>query len=183
MLAGYQSETEDMLNQTGGAARKQKKSKTVKQRLAAKARRDARKMIHLTDTLPQEVKESGFHYDKESSREVLEESRELGNQSDDEMPNPVIKQHSIQYRVISNKRPGGKPVVQIKGLSLDYDNTQSPFVQATYLENGQIAKGILNAVSSQARTVALSPVQHQQLQKPRKKLMRKRTVKKQLVGN
>ena len=170
MLAGYQSENEDMMNQTGGAARKQKKSKTVKQRLAAKARRDARKMIHLTDTLPQEVKESGFHYDKESSREVLEESRELGNQSDDEMSNPVIKQHSIQYRVVSNKRPGGKPVVQIKGLSLDYDNTQSPFVQATYLENGNIAAGVLNAAAKQATNITSSL-------KPRKKVYRKRTLK------
>lgn len=179
MLAGYQSENEDMPNQTGGAARKQKKSKTVKQRLVAQARRDAQKMIHLTDTLPKEVKESGFHYDNESSREVLEESRELGNQSDDELgpsqelqPNPIIKQHSIQYRVVSNKRPGGKPVVQIKGLALDYDNTKSPFIQTTYLENGRVAAGILNAATKQFSNTVSS-----QQPKPRKKVFRKRTVK------
>jgi len=178
-MDGYSSEKEDMLLQTGGARNRNKVArKTVKQRLAAKARRDAKKMIHLTDTLPHEVSASGFHYDKNSNREVLEESRELGNQSDDEMPNPVIKQHSLEYRVVANKRPGGKPIVQIKGLSLDYDNTQSPFVNATYLDNGQIATGILNtAAANQVSSIALSPLQTQKLQKPRKKIMRKRTVK------
>ena len=129
--------------QTGGA--KPRKAKTMKQRQAAKGRRDALQMIKLADTLPHEVRKSGFHYDEESSREVLEESRELGNQSDDESePNPVIKQHSLAYRVVSSKRSGAKPKVQIRGLELDYDNTQSPFVSAAYLNNGKIVEGVLN---------------------------------------
>ena len=129
--------------QTGGA--KPRKAKTMKQRQAAKARRDARQMIKLADTVPHEVRKSGFHYDEESSREVLEESRELGNQSDDESgPNPVIKQHSLAYKVVSSKRSGAKPKVQIRGLELDYDNTQSPFVSAAYLNNGKIVEGVLN---------------------------------------
>lgn len=180
-MNGYTSEKEDMPHPQTGGARKQNKvaRKTIKQRLASKARRDARKMMKLTDTLPQEVSESGFHYDKASSREVLEESRELGNQSDDEMPNPIIKQHSLEYRVVANKRPGGKPVVQVKGISLDYDNTQSPFVNATYLDNGQIATGVLNAAASHASSIGLSPIQHQIPKNPRKKVMRKHTVKQQ----
>jgi hypothetical protein len=179
-MNGYTSEKEDVPQQTGGARKQNKVArKTVKQRLAAKARRDARKMIKLTDTLPQEVSDTGFHYNEDSSREILEESRELGNQSDDEMPNPVIKQHSLEYRVVANKRPGGKPVVQVKGLRLDYDNTQSPFVSAAYLDNGQIATGVLNtaAAASQATSAALSPIKQQIPKKPRKKLMRKRTAK------
>ena len=130
-------------HQMGGA--KPRKARTVKQRTASKARRDAKQIIKLADTLPHEVRKSGFHYDEESSREVLEESRELGNQSDDESgPNPVIKQHSLAYRVVSSKRSGAKPKVQIRGLELDYDNTQSPFVSAAYLNNGKIVEGVLN---------------------------------------
>lgn len=178
-MNGYTSEIENVPHPQTGGARKQKRvaRKTIKQRLAAKARRDARKMIKLTDTLPQEVSDAGFHYNEDSSREVLEESRELGNQSDDEMPNPIIKQHSLEYRVVANKRPGGKPVVQIKGLSLDYDNTQSPFVNAAYLDNGKIATGVLNLAAKQASS--LLPIQHQIPEKPRKKVMRKRTAKRQ----
>ena len=147
-MSGYISETDETSEymQSGGAAvRKQRKSRTVKQRIAAKARRDARTLIQMTDTIPREVRASGFHYDDESGREVLEESRELGNQSDDESgPNPVIKQHSLAYRVVSSKRSGAKPKVQIRGLELDYDNTQSPFVSAAYLNNGKIMEGVLN---------------------------------------
>ena len=179
-MNGYTSEKEDMRPQTGGARKQNKVArKTVKQRLAAKVRRDARKMIKLTDTLPQEVSDAGFHYNENSSREVLEESRELGNQSDDEMPNPIIKQHSLEYRVVANKRPGGKPVVQVKGLSLDYDNTQSPFVSAAYLDNGQIATGVLNLAAKQASQASLSPLQTQMPKNLRKKVLRKRTAKRQ----
>jgi hypothetical protein len=149
-MSGYISETEDTLAhlQTGGAAvRKQNRivRKTLKQRMAAKARHDARKLIQMTDTIPREVRMSGFHYDDESGREVLEESRELGNQSDNESgSNRVIKQHSLAYRVVSSKRSGTKPKVQIRGLAVDYDNTQSPFVSAAYLNNGKIVEGVLN---------------------------------------
>ena len=176
---------DDREHQTGGA--KPRKARTVKQRTAAKARRDARQMIKFADTLPHEVRKSGFHYDEESSREVLEESRELGNQTDDESeattnsgaPNPVIKQQSIAYRVLANKRPGGKPKIQIRGLELDYDNTQSPFVNATYLENGRIVEGILDAATRQASVLQPS-VTTQQTRKPHKQLRkRKTTAKKQ----
>ena len=184
-MNGYMSEQEDIehTQQTGGAARKQKKARTVKQRTAAKARRDALQMIKLVDTLPHEVKNSGFHYDEESSREVLEESRELGNQTDDEgeygAQNPVIKQQSIAYRVVANKRKGGKPKIQIRGLALDYDNTQSPFVNAAYLENGRIVEGILDAATRQAASMQPS-VRTEQPHKPRKQLRkRKTTAKKQ----
>lgn len=172
--------------QTGGA--KPRKAKTMKQRQAAKGRRDARQMIKLADTLPHEVRKSGFHYDEESSREVLEESRELGNQTDDESepsenmsPNPVIKKQSIAYRVVANKRPGGKPKVQIRGLELDYDNTKSPFVNATYLEQNnnskRIVEGILNAAARQSdQTFAATA---HSASKPRKQLRkRKQTAKK-----
>lgn len=197
-MNGYTSEIEDMARgaanlQTAGARKQNRVArKTLKQRQAAKARLAARQMIKMTDTLPLEVKSSGFHYDEESSREVIEESRELGNQSDDEMenpeipyqpqtlqhqqPNPVVKQHSLEYRVVANKRPGGKPVIQVKGLALNYDNTQSPFVSATYLDNGTVAEGVLNAASRQpSQLIGLSPLAPQQ--KPRKKVMRKRTAK------
>ena len=96
-------------------------------------------------------------------------------------PNPVIKKQSIAYRVVANKRPGGKPKVQIRGLELDYDNTQSPFVNATYLEQNdnskRIVEGILNAAARQSEqafaATALSAA------KPRKQLQkRKRTAKK-----
>ncbi len=181
-MNGYMSEQEDIdhTQQTGGAARKQKKARTVKQRLAAKARRDARKVIKLSDTIPHEVKESGFHYDEESSREVLEESRELGNQTDDELEpgdasNPVIKQKSIAYRVVANKRKGGKPKIQIRGLALDYDNTQSPFVNAAYLENGRIVEGILDAATRQAASM--------QSIKPRKQLRKRKTTAKKQTKN
>ena len=203
-MNGYTSEIEDMHRgganiQIAGAMKQNRVAlKTLKQRQAAKARRAARQMIKMTDTLPQEVQSSGFHYDKESSQEVIEESRELGNQSDDEMENheityrpqplqhqglphlqhtnPVVKQHSLKYRVVANKRPGGKPVIQVKGLALNYDNTQSPFVSATYLDNGTVAEGVLNAASRQpSQLISLSPLAPRQ--KPRKKVMRKRTAK------
>jgi len=171
-MDGYNSDMEIPLGQTGG--KKQiLRAKTMKQRLANKARHDARRLIQMTDTLPKEVRASGFHYDSESNQEVLEESRELGNQTDDESEYPlanmkqlapIIKQHSLEYRVVANKRPGGKPVVQIKGLALDYDNTQSPFVKATYLENGRVATGVVNAANQQFPTT-------------RKKLIRKRKAK------
>lgn len=188
-MNGYMSEQEDIEynQQTGGTARKQKKVRTVKQRTAAKARRDALQMIKLVDTLPHEVKNSGFHYDEESSREVLEESRELGNQTDDESevttntgsPNSVIKQQSIAYRVVANKRKGGKPKIQIRGLALDYDNTQSPFVNATYLENGRIVEGILDAATRQSASMQPSVITEQP-HKPCKQLRkRKTTAKKQ----
>ena len=65
------SEPEDEREQQMGGA-KPRKARTVKQRTAAKARRDAKQIIKLADTLPHEVRKSGFHYDEESSREVLE---------------------------------------------------------------------------------------------------------------
>ena len=168
-------------HQIGGA--KPRKARTVKQRTAAKARRDARQMIKLADILPHEVRKSGFHYDEESSREVLEESRELGNQTDDEgesgTQNPVIKQQRIAYRVIANTKQGKKPKIQIRGLALDYDNTQSPFVNAAYLENGRIVEGILDAATRQA-SIMQPTITAQQSRKPRKQLRkRKTTVKKQ----
>ena len=174
------SEPEDeRAHQMGGA--KPRKARTVKQRTAAKARRDAKQIIKLADTLPHEVRKSGFHYDEESSREVLEESRELGNQTDDESeaPNPVIKQQSIAYRVVANTKQGKKPKIQIRGLALDYDNTQSPFVNAAYLNNGRIVEGILDAATRQASAMQPS-VTTQQTRKPRKQLRkRKTTAKKQ----
>jgi len=186
-MQGYMSDTEaypaQNHQQTGGARKHLRHGKTIKQRQAAKGRRDARLMINLADTVPHEVRESGFHYDEESSREVLEESRELGNQSDDEFEpdtNPVVKQQTIAYRVVTNKRPGSKPKVQIRGLALNYDNTQSPFVNATYLENtnngpGHIVTGILDAVTRK------SAQQQQQPKSGNGKKLRKRkhTAKKQ----
>jgi hypothetical protein len=156
-MSGYMSETEETISvkQLGGAAaRTHKKAKTVKQRIAAKARRDAQTILMMTDTLPNEVKSSGFHYDEESSREVLEESRELGNQSDDESEQvPIVKAHTISYKAVSSKRPGRKPKLQVRGLELTYDNTQSPFISATYLDNGKVVEGVLNKAVRQGNHV------------------------------
>lgn len=174
-MSGYMSETEDIKipNQLGGAGRKQSMAKTVKQRLGAKARRDARAAIHMSDTLPHEVKSSGFHYDEESSREVLEESQELGNQTDNESDTePIIRQHNVAYKVVSSHRPGSKPKLQVRGLVLDYDNTQSPFVSATYLNNGKVVEGVLNTAVRQGNQTYMSSGKQRQVQKRRKRIIR-----------
>lgn len=153
-MNGYQSDEESVYPFSpsclkGGA--KKKKAKTLKQRQAAKARRDARLLIKMAEKLPQETKTSGFHYNEDSSREIIEESRELGNQSDNLtfQPNPILKSHAMSYQYSTAAQTGKKPKVYVRGVELDYDNTKSPFIKATYLNNNKIMTGILNQAVQQ----------------------------------